>query len=110
VQKELETRFLTHQPEVEKKAKELYDESPAKAVAFLTQYSTEEAQYAFERWKKLGEFLTIKYMDGVVRKEENGQFIRNEHGQPSSPQRVGYSKKFYEEVVKQTGDKYKVTY
>lgn len=108
VQQQLESNFLSQQADVEKKALELYTESPAKAVAYLTQYSGEQAQYAFDNWKKLGEFLTIKYMDGIVRKEKDGEFIRNEHGNPSAPQRVGYPQKFYKEVVRETGDWLKV--
>lgn len=95
---------------IEKEASELYKKSPEQAVRYLTNYSGEQAQYAFDRWKKLGEFLLIKYMDGVVRKEKDGEFIRNEYGKPSSPQRVGYPNEFYQRVVKETGDKYKVLY
>lgn len=110
VQDELEGKFLAEQNSTEKEALELYKKSPEQAVQFLTKYSEKQAQYAFEKWKKLGEFLVIKYMDGVVRKEKDGEFIRNEHGKPSSPERVGYPKDFYERVVKETGDKYKVLY
>jgi dipeptidase len=110
VQKELEGKFLAEQESTEKEALVLYNKSPEQAVQFLTKYSDYQAQYAFDRWKKLGEFLIIKYMDGVVRKEKDGEFIRNEHGKPSSPQRVGYPKDFYQRVVKETGDKYKVLY
>lgn len=110
VQDELEGKFLAEQSSTEKEALELYKKSQEQAVQFLTKYSEKQAQYAFEKWKKLGEFLVIKYMDGVVRKEKDGEFIRNEHGKPSSPQRVGYPKDFYERVVKETGDKYKVLY
>ncbi|MBD8388603.1 dipeptidase [Dysgonomonas sp. BGC7] len=110
VQKELETKFILEQGETDKAALELYKKSPEQAVKYLTEYSQKEAQYAFDKWKKLGEFLIIKYMDGIVRKEKDGEFIRNEHGEPSSPQRVGYPKDFYQRVVKETGDKYKVLY
>jgi hypothetical protein len=110
VQKELEGKFLAGQEATEKQAQELYKKSPEQAVQFLTEYSGTQAQYAFEKWKKFGEFLIIKYMDGIVREEKNGEFVRNEHGKPSSPQRVGYPKDFYQRVVKETGDKYKVLY
>lgn len=110
VQKELEGKFFAEQDATEKEAQELYKKSPEQAVQFLTKYSETQAQYTFDRWKKLGEFLVIKYMDGIVRKEKDGEFIRNEHGKPSSPQRVGYPKDYYERVVKETGDKYKVLY
>lgn len=108
VQTELESKFQADQAEVEKKALALYNQSPQEAVDYLTKYSVDQAQYSFDRWKKLGEFLLIKYMDGVVRKEKDGEFIRNEFGQPSSPNRVGYSKEHYKRVVKETGNKYKV--
>jgi len=108
VQEEIETKFLENQDETDREALRKYTDSEADAITFLTKYSNDGAQYTFGRWKKLGEFLLIKYMDGIVRKEENGKFIRNEYGQPSSPQRVGYPQKFYREVVKETGDKYKI--
>lgn len=108
VQLELEEKFRSQTSETDKKALSLLDSTEEDARTFLTEYSSDQAQYAFERWKKLGEYLMIKYMDGVVRKEENGQFKRNEFGSPDSPERPGYSKDFYRKVVKETGDKYKV--
>lgn len=104
VQQELENKFLKQQEDIEKKAMV----SAIHPSIVLTEYSNEQAQYAFERWKKLGEFLMIKYMDGIVRKEKDGIFERNEHGGTSSPQRVGYPKDFYKRVVEETDNKYKV--
>lgn len=104
IQSELENKFMSQQADIEQKAML----SSANRKDLLTKYSNEQAQYAFAEWKKLGEFLLIKYMDGVVRKEKDGKFERNEHGGTSSPQRVGYPKDFYERVVKETGNKYKV--
>lgn len=104
VQQEIENKFITQQSQIEKEALT----ASISTEKFLTRYSNEQAQYAFDRWKKLGEFLTIKYMDGIVRKEKDGQFIRNQYGKPASPKRVGYPEKYYREVVKETGDKYKV--
>ncbi len=109
-QKALESKFFAEQDKTEKEALALYNESPEKAVQFLTKYSGSQAEYALDNWKKLGEFLIIKYMDGIVRKEKDGEFIRNKYGKPSSPERVGYPKEFYRNVVKETGDKYKVLY
>lgn len=103
-QQEIEAKFLEDQTQTEKDA--FITSIPT--AKFLTRYSNEQAQYAFDRWKRLGEFLLIKYMDGVVRKEKDGQFIRNEHGKPTSPDRVGYPENYYRKIVKETGDKYKV--
>ncbi|NDW08886.1 C69 family dipeptidase [Dysgonomonas sp. 520] len=106
VQQELENKFFADQGKIEAEAKTSLSDAPA----ILTNYSKNQAQYAFDRWKKLGEFLLIKYMDGVVRKEKDGQFQRNDYGGAASPQRVGYPKEFYEKVIEETGDKYKVLY
>ncbi len=110
LQGELENKFISEQAAIEEEAVKLYNDSPDKAVQYLTNYSKEQAQYAFDKWKKLGEFLIVKYMDGIVRKEENGEFRRSEYGGPSSPQRVGYPTEHYDRIVKETGDKYKVLY
>ena len=56
----------------------------------------------------LGEFLVVKYNDGVVKRMKNGQFERNSIGQPAGVIRPGYPKEFLEEYVKQTGDRYKM--
>lgn len=108
IQKSLENKFQEEIPNVEKEAIALAKISDKDAIDYLTQFSINQAQLAFDEYKKLGEFLLIKYMDGIVRKEKNGVFERNEYGEPASPQRPGYSKEFYEEVVKETGEKYKV--
>ncbi|MDD3511795.1 MAG: dipeptidase, partial [Fermentimonas sp.] len=59
-------------------------------------------------WKKLGEYLMVKYIDGVIKQEENGQFKRNPYGQPANPLRPGYSNEYYQKIIDQTGDKFKV--
>ena len=110
LQLELESKFLNEQDVTEKEALALYNESPEKVAQYLTTYSQNQAQHAFEKWKKLGEFLVVKYIDGGIKKEENGVFTKGKLGEPIYPQRPGYSKEYYKEVVKQTGDKYKVLY
>ena len=32
-------------------------------------------------WKKLGEYLMVKYVDGVIKPEVNGEFKKNQYGQ-----------------------------
>ncbi len=108
VQQTLENKFKESQPEIEKKAVDLYKQSPAEAVHFLTNYSNSLVKDGLQEWKKLGQYLMVKYLDGVIKKEENGQFKRNPYGQPASPTRPGYSEEFYRKVINQTGDKYKV--
>ena len=107
VQSKLENGFFEAQPATEQKACELLKKGKNQALSFLTDYSIEKAQDAFSTWKTLGERMLVKYMDGVIKKEENGQFKTNEYGKPTSPIRAGYSDSYYRMIVKDTGDKLK---
>lgn len=67
VQRELEGRFLGDQAEVEKTALSLYQQAPGLARDYLTSYSVAQGEMVYRRWKKLGEDLLVKYMDGNVK-------------------------------------------
>ncbi|RNC64689.1 C69 family dipeptidase [Proteiniphilum sp. X52] len=108
VQSKLENQFRTAQPEVEQEAARLREQSPSQAVQYLTQYTNSLVKEGVTEWKKLGEYLMVKYVDGVIKREENGQFKRNPYGKPASPLRPGYSNEYYRKIVDQTGEKYKV--
>ena len=70
VQREFEGRYLAEQPEVDRTALELYKQNPGAARDYLTQYAAKETEVLMARWKKLGEFLIWKYLDGNVRNEK----------------------------------------
>lgn len=108
-QNELEGTFDEAQAGIEEVATRLYQKNPAVAKEFLTNYTNLTAQSTIDAWKRLGQFLIVKYNDGVVKRVKNGAFERNEIGQPAGVIRPGYSAEFLEEYVKQTGDRYKVT-
>jgi len=108
VQSKLENQFQTTQTEVEQEAARLHEQSPPQAVQYLTQYTNNLVKEGVAEWKKLGEYLMVKYVDGVIKREENGQFKRNPYGEPASPLRPGYSNEYYRKIVDQTGEKYKV--
>ncbi len=97
VQRELEGKFLAKQPEVDKAALELYKKSPQLACDYLTEYSVTQGDETVKRWKKLGEFLLYKYLDGNM---------KTELGEVTHP---GYPRAWYKHVAKETGDhlKYK---
>ena len=107
-QSELERTFFDAQPGVEAAAAKLLEKDPAAAKAFLTNYTRITAQSTIDTWKRLGEFLVVKYNDGVVKRVKNGQFERNSIGQPATVIRPGYPKEFLEEYIRQTGNRYKV--
>ncbi len=108
VQQELENAYQETVPAIDKAAQELYAKDPAEAVKFLTWYSTTNSDSATARWKQLGEYLLVKYIDGNVKKEVNGQFKRNPYGQPASPDFPGYDEDYYRSIVKSAGDRLKV--
>ena len=110
LQNKLESNFENQQLEIEKKALAIYKESKPDAINFLTNYTNTNVEQGLSEWKKLGEYLMVKYVDGVVKKEDNGEFKRNEHGEPASPDRPGYPNEHYRKVIEETGDKYKVLF
>ena len=70
VQREYEGRYLADQAQVDRKALELYKQDPAQAKAYLTEYASTQTSQLHARWRKLGEFLIWKYLDGNVRNEK----------------------------------------
>ena len=70
VQREYEGRFLGEQAEVDHTALDLYKQNPGLAKDYLTQYAARNTEQLMARWRKLGEFLIWKYLDGNVRNEK----------------------------------------
>lgn len=103
-QSKLENKFAEYQPEIEKAALELYKKDPAISRQFLTDYSCNMANYVVDYWKEFGNFLLVKYLDGNVKQEENGEFLKNPWGYPKSPMFPGYSEEWKKNVVEKTGD------
>lgn len=96
VQRELEGRFFGDQPALEEEALALYRQSPGSAVERLTRHSAEMAGLTVQRWKKLGEFLVWKYLDGNV---------RDEFGKVTHPR---YPEHWYRAIVQDAGEHLKM--
>ena len=115
VQSRLEKGFFDAQADVEKKAVELYESDPAQAKKYLTDYTVASAENMHKEWRKLGEFLIVKYNDIVVKliadvenAVKDGQFERTENGIGAFPNRPGYPEDYNRKVIKETGDRYKM--
>ncbi len=108
VQKELEDQMNAYVVGVDAAAAAMYANNEEAARKFLTDFSVNQSQIVMARWKKLGEFLMVKYLDGNIHLEKDGEFLKNEHGNPLDPKFPGYSEDFYREIVKDAGDKLKV--
>lgn len=105
MQSKIETRFNYNQDSIESAALALYQNSPVAAKKMLTDYTIVCAQSTHDAWRKFGEFLIVKYCDGVVRQEKDGKFLKNELG-GISIKRPGYPEEFLREYVKHTGKRY----
>ncbi|MEG1585615.1 MAG: C69 family dipeptidase, partial [Bacteroidales bacterium] len=110
LQNQLEGKFETMQPTIEKAAMALYEINPKEAISYLNHYSVTEAQNATANWKQLGDYLLIKFLDGNVKKEKDGQFERTPYGGAAYPKFPGYSEEYYRSVAKDAGDRLKVTF
>jgi dipeptidase len=109
VQKELEDKFVRYVPVIDKAAESLMNEEGEEhARRFITQYSVNEANNMTARWKKLGHYLIVKYTDGNIKREKDGQFERTETGLPASPIFAGYPEWWYRAIINATGDHFKV--
>jgi len=104
LQDQLEDGYLASQSQIEQKAKELLQVEKKQALAFLTDYSINAAQKALDEWKSLGEYIIVKYMDGVVKKEKDGEFIHNEYGGSQYPNRPVFDENYLRAIVNEKGD------
>lgn len=64
-----------------------------------------------DRYRKLGEYLLVKYLDGNVKKEDaDGKFSRSPEGMPVYPDFPGYDERYYRSIVNDSdgGERLKV--
>ena len=67
------------------------------------------AKEATDAYRDLAQFLLVKFIDGNVKKQnEDGSFKCNEYGLPASPSWPGYDKKYYENIVKENGEHFRI--
>jgi dipeptidase len=107
VQHELENKFAAYVPAIDAAASKLHETNPALAREYITEYSVATANNTVYRWKELGEFLLVKYLDGNVKQEKDGELLRNPWGYPMPPRFPGYPENWKKRVVEDTGDKLK---
>ena len=106
-QDRLENSFLNSQADIERRAIELYNQNPSEAREYLTRYTIACAQQTLTEWRKLGEFLIVKYNDMVVKQvNPDGTFKRTPEGQCAPVIRPGYPEDFNRRVAAETGNRY----
>jgi len=98
VQSKWETDFNSLVPAIDKVA---VDMPEADARVFLSDFSVAQAENSTAAWKKLGEYLLVKYMDGNIKAEKNAKFVQNEYKIPPTIIRAGYPEEFLRKMVKE---------
>ncbi len=68
-----EDEFFANQEAIEAEAVKLYEESPEKAVAYLTEYTGECMDTVFEGWWDFAWHLVGRYADGYMINEDGSQ-------------------------------------
>jgi hypothetical protein len=96
VQRKLEGNFLSMTNSIDKAALSLYKKSPELAREYLTKYSVKAGDDVTKRWKKLGESLIVKYLDGNLKDENN------------KVKHPGYPKAWYKKIVEKRGEHFKM--
>jgi dipeptidase len=104
-QSQLENKYISETADIDKKAAELYKQSPKKAITFLTSYSVNAGNYTVSQWKDFYHFLFTKYMDGNIKTKvelpEGYKYVNPSLKQP------GYPEDWYRRIAEDTGDKLK---
>jgi dipeptidase len=98
VQEQWENDFNVLVPAMDKIATGM---SEADARVFLTNFSCSQAENSTADWKKLGEYLLVKYMDGNIKREKDGKFLQNEYKIPLSLIRAGYPEEYKRQMFKE---------
>ena len=65
----------------------------------LTDYTCAVTSDYVKKYRNLGDYLFVKYLDGNVKKEKDGQFERTEDGMPVYPNFPGYDQKYYRSIA-----------
>ncbi len=100
VQNQLESKFIR---DIAHRDKKLANVEPGQVVRQLNTFSREFAQEMMREWTKLDHYLLVKYIDGNIKKEENGKFKTTETGMSASPNQPEYPKWFYKQIVDDHG-------
>ncbi len=83
---------------------------PDVAVGLLNDHTAMRARTYVEQYRRLAEYLLVKYLDGNIKKERDGQFARTPEGVPEYPVFGGYDdERYFRGIVDENGDHFRVT-
>ena len=110
VQNELENGFRDSRPQKEEELVALYNAGDLEGLQnAINSEASQLAADATDSYRDLAIYLFVKFMDGNMKKtNEDGSFKLNRYGIPANPSFPGYDQKYYDNIVKETGDHFLV--
>ena len=102
----LQASYFDRQPEVEKRALEIMQRDRTAAIDLLTDYGCGVGDQMVRRWRQMAYHMIVKYNDGVIRQEENGEYLRNSSGFRPRLTRPGMSDKVRRRIHQSTGTRF----
>lgn len=111
VQSNLEEGFQNSRPQMDEHLVALFNQGDLEGLTKTV--NAEGAQFAknaTDNYRDLAMYLLVKYMDGNVKKtNEDGTFKITEYGIPATPSFPGYDQRYYDNIVKETGDHFLIS-
>lgn len=109
-QKMMESKLMDESETIDKEATNLLkNNNREQAINLMQELADRSADRALKEWKKLGEFLMVKYVDGVEKGMEKGKFMQNDKHVPGKVIRNGYSQEYIDQfLVKPDPDRFRV--
>ncbi|MBQ9473100.1 MAG: C69 family dipeptidase [Bacteroidales bacterium] len=101
VQQQLEKGFIA---EVEQAVKQYAGYDDARLTATLNRLSNQCADRMFREWTGLDRLLLMKYIDGNIKRTEQGRIKTTPTGVVAFPQQPPYPEWYYRAIVKDHGD------
>ena len=109
-QGKIEHEFFNDVEEADRYVAQLVKDGKTQEVrTFLNQFCKVEAEKAINTWRKLGEYLMVKYLDDAIKGEKDGKFDGNHKRIPNKVTRPGYSSEYIEkEFVRPNPERFRV--
>ena len=109
-QKMIEFLFDEQSAMVDKEATSLLkDGGREQAIQLMQQLANDCAEKSLSEWKRLGEYLMVKYVDGVEKGMEKNKFMQNDKHIPGKVIRNGYSQEYIDNfLVKPDPERFRV--
>ncbi len=68
-------------------------------IDMADEFAMRNAKDALLQWRELGEYLMVKYVDGVEKGMERGRFMQNDQHIPDKVIRRGYSQEYIDQFL-----------